>query len=33
MVKDPTTLDNGVVEEDVDLPTIENVAEQDKGIE
>ena len=33
MVKDPTTLENVVVEEDDNLTTIENVAEEDKGIE
>ena len=33
MVKDATTLENVVVEEDEKCVTIENVAEEDKGIE
>ena len=32
MVKDPTTLENVVVEEDENIATIENVAEEGKGI-
>ena len=33
MVKDATTLENVVVEEDEKCVTIENVVEEDKGIE